>query len=111
MSQVEQTPDEIIDSLTGHDEMELSAQFGATIGQLVSNQSMLRRACVFIVKRREGLNDDDARNFALGMILKDVLEFFASESVESGKDETAVEQKPQLSPTGVSELDEPVTSS
>jgi hypothetical protein len=103
--QIDQTVNEIIESLTGHEEMGITAQFGTNIGKLVADQPMLRRACVFTVKRRESMNEDDARNFALNLPLGEVSEFFAEESEESGKDEHASEQKPTPSPDGVTEPD------
>lgn len=111
MSGTEQTPDEVIDSLTGHDELAISQHFGETIGELVRNQSMLRRVCVFVLKRREGLNDDDARNFAMDLPLGQAFAWFGQESDDSGKDETEPEPRPSSSPDGVSGPVELVRSS
>lgn len=105
MSTVQVTMDEVIDSLTGHDEMEIEAQFGATIGDLMRNKTMLGRAMVYILNRRDGKNDDEARNEALAMVLKDIFTYFAAESVESGKDEPELEQPLELVRTGASEQD------
>lgn len=110
MPQIDQTPDEIIDSLTGHEEMEITQQFGQNIGALVRDQPMLRRACLFIVKRREQMNDDDARNFALSMVLGEVFDFFAKEDDSSGKDGAGSETTTPPSPDGAIEPAAPETS-
>ena len=111
MSQVDQTMDEVVDSLTGHDENEIETQFGKTIAELVVNKTMLGRAMVFILNRRDGKNDDDARNASMAMPLKEIFTYFAEESAESGKDEPEPEQQLELAPTGASGPDEVETSS
>lgn len=115
MSQTDKTTDEILDSLTGHEEMWIEEQFGKPIGGHILNPGMYRRALIFVVKRRENVNEDDARNAVMDMQLKDVLEFFPNNNdgsprteadepavVESGKDETAPEPSPSPSLTSVS---------
>ena len=112
MSQTNQTTDEVLDSLTGHDEMEIATQFGRTIGELIPEPGMYRRALIYVLKRRETVVDDDARNLVLGMRMKDVLEFFPSEASEdagqveaaqeSGKDETPDERPLVILPSSAS---------
>lgn len=114
MSQTKQTTDEVLDSLTGHEEMWIAGQFGRTIGELIPEPGMYRRALIFVLKRREDVNEDDARNAALDMKLKDVLEFFPTvnaddedeEAVkvveEAGKDEPQPELRPEISLSSVS---------
>lgn len=103
---VEQTAEEMMESLTGHDEMAIAQHFGRNVGDLMSKDSlMLARAMVFVAKRRTDLNDDDARNAALDMSFKEVMAFFADpaeESEESGKDEPEPEQRPVISLTSAS---------
>lgn len=94
MSQTDQTTEQILDSLTGHDEMGIAGQFGRTIGDLIPEPGMYRRALIFVVKRREGLNEDDARNAALDMRMKDVLEFFAPDAIESEDDDESGKDEP-----------------
>jgi hypothetical protein len=65
---------------------------------------MLGRALVFVLKRRDGTADDDARNAALEMALKDVMGYFAEESEEAGKDEPSSTPLPETSPDGAPEL-------
>lgn len=101
-----QTSDEILDSLTGHEETWIADQFGRSIGELIPQPGMYRRALIFVVKRREGVNEDDARNAAMDLRLKDVLEFFAEVGSEaeqaSGKDVAPVEPTPEPSLSSVS---------
>jgi hypothetical protein len=97
MSQVQQTAEEVLESLTGFDEMAIKQHFGSTVSDLAGDQTMLGRGLVFVLKRRDGLNDDDARNAALGMPLKDITSYFADESEESGKDEPSSELSPETS--------------
>lgn len=102
MSDTQMTAEEILDSLTGFDEMAIKQHFGATVGELTKDETMLGRALVFVAKRREGLADDDARNAALGMALKAVTSFFAEESEGSGKDEPSSEAQREISLSSVS---------
>ena len=92
MSQTDQTTDEVLDSLTGHDEMEIVSQFGRTIGDLIPEPGMYRRALIFVLKRRDAVTDDDARNLALGMRMRDVLDFFPSEASEDAGQVEAVQE-------------------
>lgn len=102
MAETDKTAEEVLDSLTGFDEMAIKQHFGAPISDLSNDQSMLARALVFVLKRRDGSTDDDARNLVLGMSLKDVLGYFSEESAESGKDEPQSETKPEISLSSVS---------
>lgn len=112
MSQTDMTTDEVLDSLTGHEEMWIADQFGKPVGDFIMNPSMYRRVLIFVLKRRENVNEDDARNAVMDMTLKDVLEFFpkdgaeepeeAAKAEESGKDEPEPEPEPQPSLSSVS---------
>jgi hypothetical protein len=110
MSKTTKTAGEIADSLTGHEEMWISDQFGKSIGELIAafitknDASPYYRALIFIMKRREQINDDDARNQVMDMPAAEVLTYFAEESEESGKDESASETPSETSLTGVPEL-------
>jgi hypothetical protein len=100
------TPLEVADSVTGFDEMSVSQHFGKPLSDLqLTDASMWGRALVFVLKRREGLDDDDARNAALGMTIKDISDSFGDDSdddYESGKDESADSSQPETSPSSVS---------
>lgn len=103
MSTVEQTAEEIFDSVTGFDEIAITQAFGCPVVKLAQEDaSMFGRAMVFIAKRREGASDDDARAAALAMTTKEFTEYFAEDSPgESGKDEPP-EEPPATSLTSVS---------
>jgi hypothetical protein len=114
-----QTAGEVLDSMTGHEESWVADQFGKSIGELVSNflersdVGPYYRALIFVLKRREGVNEDDARNAVLDMRIKDVVAFFKREAegsdadesevlAESGKDEPQPEPLPENSLSSVS---------
>lgn len=103
-----QTPLEVADSVTGFDEMSITQHFGKPLAELqFTDGSMWGRALMFVLKRRDGLNDDDARNAVLNMTIKEVFESFATDSEddsdgESGKDEPDDSEQPESSPSSVS---------
>jgi hypothetical protein len=108
MPSTDLTAGEVFDSLTGHDEMAITQHFGRTISDLTDDPSMWGRALVFVLRRRDGVNDDDARNEALAMTLKGATSYFAEEPAaesESGKgepvSETPVEAPPAPSLSSV----------
>ena len=90
---------ELADSVTGFDEMSVTQHFGTPLAELMdSDASMWGRALVFVIKRREGLNDDDARNAVLGMTIKEVAAHFEDDDEESGKDDSRPEPEPDEQP-------------
>lgn len=99
MSVVSITTDEVLESLTGFDEVAIGKWF-EDIGSLVeSGGSMLGRSLVFVMKRREGATDVDAHNAAMSLTLRELNDYFADEEDESGKDEPQpVEPQPVDSP-------------
>lgn len=104
MSQTDQTAEEVFESLTGHDELAIAHHFGDTVLNLAEkDSSMFGRALVFIVKRRAGATDDEARNAAMELGLKAVnTGFFAEASeAEAGKD-VQPEPSPETSLTSSS---------
>lgn len=103
MSQIDQTAEQVFDSVTGFDEIAISTHFGRTVQELAEKDaSMFGRALVFVVKRREGLADDEARNAALGLTFGEFQAFFAEPSEEeAGKDEPS-EASPASSLSSVS---------
>lgn len=106
MPEVQQTLEEVMESLTGHDDNAVAQHFGLPPIDLGEKNSMMAmRAMVFVTKRRDGMSDDAARNFSMDLPLKAVLAYFldpSEESEESGKDESASEQQPAPSPTSAS---------
>lgn len=98
------TAEEVFDSLTGFDEIAIAHHFGRTVAELAEkDSSMFGRALVFIVNRRDGATDDDARNAALGLTIKEFNKgFFAEPSeAEAGKD-VSPEPSPETSPSSAS---------
>lgn len=120
MSETNLMPGEIIDSMTGHEETWVAEQFGKSIGEMVANFlnkndiGPYYRALIFVLKRRDGVNEDDARNAVLDMKISDIMAFFpsdyADEAEESGKDEPPSELQLESSPISASEPDEPKPS-
>ena len=111
MSQTDLTAEEVLDSLTGFDEIAIAQHFGRTVGEMAEkDQSMFGRSLIFVVKRREGVNDDDARNAALSLTMKEYVSYFADVSTqESGKGEGS-ETPTESSPSSASSPDELLTS-
>jgi len=101
---IDQTAEEVFDSITGFDEIAISTHFGRTIQDLAETEpSMFGRALVFVVKRREGLEDAEARKAALTMTLKECNEdFFATPSEEEAGKGEQPKPSPPSSLTSVS---------
>jgi hypothetical protein len=98
MSKTNQSVLEVSDSLTGFDEAAVTQHFGRPVSDLMDkDSSMWARSLVFVLLRRDGASDDDARNAVMAMTIKDVSGFFADESEESGKDEPESEPQPESS--------------
>lgn len=80
--------DEMLESLTGFEEIGIEEAFGADITALMlTNVTKAQRALVFVVKKREGLKATDARKAVLEMRLGDVQAFFADDEPEVNEDE------------------------
>lgn len=100
MSQIDQTAEQVFDSVTGFDEIAIAQKFGLTVMELAEKDgSMFVRSMIFIAKRRDGATDDEAWQAAMGMSTKDYTTFFAEPTEEeAGKDEaTGVSPEPSLS--------------
>lgn len=90
--------EEMIDSLTGFDEIAIKKAFGAEWGQLVESSPVtFTRSLIFIQKRREGLLDAVAKDAALSLTLGEVNAVFAEDEpevmpedpeTEAGKDDS-----------------------
>lgn len=99
MSETQQTSEEVFDSLTGFDEIAIAQHFGQTVMDLAAkDQSMFGRALIFVVKRREGANDDDARNAALGLTMKEYVAYFDDANVEANAEELGKDEQPEEQP-------------
>lgn len=94
------TSDEMLESLTGFDELAIEKAFDADWQTLVTQkQTMFLRALIFVQLRRDGKSDKDAKNAVMELSLKAANDFFADDEVpdldpdqpdsESGKDDSA----------------------
>lgn len=103
MTESKLTAEQAFDSLTGFDEFAIAQHFGHNVADLAENNvSMFGRALIFAVKRRDGATDDEARNTALGLSLKECNDFFdEANAEESGKGEQP-EEPPGTSLSSVS---------
>ncbi len=114
MSQTDLTINAAVESFTGYDEIAISQQFGVNVSALQEskNNTMLYRVAYFVLARRDGLNDADARKTAmdspLGYIVND---YFADEDEEidpeepdtdSGKGDSLSSDEPTNSPGSAS---------
>lgn len=66
-------------SLTGFDEIAVAARFGEKLQTIRADGINLGRALVFVDYRRQGLNDKDAHDAALGLTIRQVLDYFPPE--------------------------------
>jgi len=92
MPESTQTTEEIAGSLTGFDEIAIEKAFGAPPNEL--GQLRTVRSLIFTHRRREGDNDIQAYNAAMELPITEVGDYFAQESAESGKDNSAPENEP-----------------
>lgn len=114
MSTCDQTVEELADSLTGFDEIAIKKAFGVPFAALAPNEKgvggdvfQFLRSLVFTHRRREGDNDTTAYNAAQALTTSEVNDYFADESVESGKDDSALATSPTTSQPGASTPDSP----
>lgn len=77
------TFNELIDSLTGYEELEIAEQFGDDIHTLLVTQpSMASRSLVYVTRRREGFDEAKAKDAAMSLTVKAVTESFDPGEVE-----------------------------
>jgi hypothetical protein len=103
LSTIDQTQEQVLDSVTGFDELAIAECFGHTLADLADNNpTMFSRALVLVVARHDGGTDVEAKAAAMGMTLGGLQTYFAEESVEEvGKDEQP-EPSPEASLSSVS---------
>lgn len=105
MSATTATVEETIGSLTGFDEIAIARAFNAEWSDLAEHRpSTFTRALVFILLRRDGQEDTEAKNAVLEMTLQEVKDYFMEEEEEtvpeepvtpSGKDSEQPEMPPK----------------
>jgi len=93
MSDAQETIAEFALSVTGYDEIAIAKCFGADLEDLSSQKQM--RALAFVMNRRGGMSDADAKEAMLQASQRDVLDMFEIDlgdvmpddpDTESGKD-------------------------
>lgn len=89
--------DEFMETLTGFDELAIEKHFDRDVMSLFQGApTKALRALVFIVKRREGLTDTEAKQAVMEMSLKDVNGHFV-DADEVIPEEPVTEQGKELS--------------
>lgn len=109
------TAEDAFNSLTGFDEIAIEKRFGLSDYTTIESQSgKWMRAMVFVLKRREGLNDLDAYNAAMSMSLGELNDQFATDdetdrdfdpenpTSDLGKDASPSTEQPTSSQLGAS---------
>lgn len=86
---VKPSADEVTESLNGFDEIAIEQAFGKPLTDL--SDTMAARALVFVLKRRDGLSDKDARREVMQMTLGVVMDSFGEGETE-GKGEPEPER-------------------
>lgn len=71
-----QTMQEVLDSITGFDEIAITQAFGRYFAVLCEDATMLGRAAIFIDQRRGGKTDAEAKDIAMSMRMGEVNDYF-----------------------------------
>lgn len=80
MSENQMNVAEMVETLTGFEEIAISKRFGSTIEQIgVTSGFTLNRALAFVLRKRDGMNDDEAYEAVMSMPLKAVTDLFSGE--------------------------------
>lgn len=115
MSTSEITALEMVESLTGYEEIAVERAFGRTVATLTQDKALrltMARMLVFAHYRRDGMKDPAAKEAALQLTIKEVNEFFVPDvdddgnellDEESGKDSTSPAAAREISPPGASQ--------
>lgn len=77
---------DVLDSLTGYDEIAITEAFGRYFAVLMDDPTMLARSMVFTVLRRGGAKDKDAKRAAMDLRWGDVQSFFADDDEQGELD-------------------------
>lgn len=86
------TANEMVESLTGFEEIAIANQFGAEITELFEKRPMgAVRALVFVDMTRSGLTTPDAKRAALELTIKQVTGYFLAEEDEPMPDDPVTE--------------------
>lgn len=74
--------EELSGSLTGYDEIAITRSFDDDLAGLRGKGTLGLRALVFVVRRREGMKDREARDAALKMPQAALMDLFDLDSIE-----------------------------
>lgn len=80
-------PSEFLMGLNGFDEIAIASRFGEKVATLRNDPIALGRALAFVQYRRDGLNDVTAHEAALGLTIREVVEFFPPEADDDQADD------------------------
>jgi hypothetical protein len=106
MSKTDLSVSEVMDSLTGFEEIAIEKHMAYDIytdDEAKARPVLLMRCLVFVLEKRAGLKDTDAMKAAMGMSVKDVNDYFPDtvEDVEpndpdtdEGKDDSEPDGEP-----------------
>lgn len=83
------TMTDVCNTLTGYDEIAITKEFGRDFAVLVNYPTSLGRALIFVLNRRDGLTDKEAKRAAMEMRLGDVNDYFADEADDDEDPDTA----------------------
>lgn len=74
---------EVMESLNGFDEIAIEQAFGAPITDLLETKPTTgARALLFVIRRRDGMKDNEARKAVMEMRLGDVQGYFVDDEDE-----------------------------
>lgn len=82
------TVNEVVESLTGYEELAVEKQFGDELGDL--SPLKLMRALAFVLQKRAGKNDVDAKKAAMAMTQAQVTDAFSDEDDDEGDDDLGI---------------------
>lgn len=82
------TADEVLESINGFEEAAVEKAFGSDPIELAQGNKYMKfiRALVFVVKKREGLNDVQARQAAMEMPMSELQNFFVEPEEEEAEE-------------------------
>lgn len=87
------TAEEMMESLTGFDEIAISKSWGHEVLELAEHApTTFTRSLVFVLMRRAGMSDPEAKQAVMEMTLKDVQGHFAEPEEEVMADEPSTAQ-------------------
>ena len=97
----ETTLSEMVESLTGYDELAIEKHFGAPISDLMNSKPTTGiRGLIFVHKTRENFSAVDAKKQAMELPMRGAMDYFASDEQEPLPEEPVTEQGKDSEPFG-----------